>query len=71
MVDGSGSLDEFFGPRDGFEFLDRVAEERRVAGEGGGDVEVALVGGPPERGAQVGQLGGELGVGLALPGAVP
>ena len=37
----------------------------------GGHVEVALVGGPAERGAQVGELGGEPVVGLALAGAVP
>ena len=30
-----------------------------------------MVGGPPECGAQVGQFGGEPGVGVALPGAVP
>ena len=34
-------------------------------------VEVAVVGGPPERGAQVGQFGGEPVVSLPLPGAVP
>ena len=30
-----------------------------------------MVGGPPERGAQIGQFGGEPVVGLPLPGAVP
>ena len=71
MVDGAGGLDELFGPGYRLVVLDPEAEERRVGGDGGGDVEVAVVGGPPERGAQVGQLGGEPVVGLPLPGAVP
>ncbi len=71
MIDGAGGLDEFFGPGYRLIILDQKAEERRVGGDGGGDVEVAVVGGPPERGAQVGQLGGEPRVGLALSGAVP
>jgi hypothetical protein len=41
------------------------------AGQGGGDIEVPLVGGPRERCPQVGQLGDEPRVGLALSGTVP
>ena len=71
MVDGAGGLDELFGPRDRLVIFDHKAEERRVGGDGGGDVEIAVVGGPPERGAQIGQFGGEPVVGLPLSGAVP
>ena len=71
MVDGAGGLDELFGPGYRLVVLDQIAEQRRVGGDGGGDVEVAVVGGPPKRGAQIGQFGGEPVVGLALSGAVP
>ena len=71
MVDGAGGLDQLFGPGYGFVIFDPIAEERRVYRDGGGDVEVALVGGPPERRAQIGQLDAEPGVGLTLAGAVP
>ena len=71
MVDGAGGFDQLFGPGYRLIIVDQNAEERRVGGDGGGDVEVVVVGGPPERGAQIGQLGGEPGVGLALSGAVP
>ena len=71
MVDGAGGFDEFFGPGYRLVVFDPEAEEPRVGGDGGGHVEVAVVGGPPERGAQIGQLGGEPVVGLALAGAVP
>ena len=71
MVDGAGGLDELFGPGYRLVFFDPNAEERRVGRDGGGDVEIAVVGGPPERGAQIGQFGGEPVVGLTLAGAVP
>ena len=71
MVDGAGGFDELFGPGDRLVIFDQKAEERRIGGDGGGDVEVAVVGGPPKRGAQIGQLGGEPVVRLALSGAVP
>ena len=71
MVDGAGGFDELFGPGYRLIILDQKAEEPRICGDGGGDVEVAVVGGPPERGAQVGQFGGEPVVRLALSGAVP
>ena len=71
VVDGAGGFDEFFGPGDRLIVFDPEAEEPRVGGDGGGGVEVAVVGGPPERGAQVGQLDGEPVVGLPLSGAVP
>ena len=71
MIDGAGGLDEFFGPGYRLIIFDHQAEEPRIAGDGGGDVEIAVVGSPPERGAQVGQFGGEPVVGLALAGAVP
>ncbi len=71
MVDGLGGFDEFFGPGYRLIVLDQIAEKPRIGGDGGGDVEVAVVGGPPEGGAQVGQFGGEPRVGVALAGAVP
>ena len=71
MVDGAGGLDELFGPGYGLVDFDAEAEEPRVSRDGGGDVEVVVVGGPPERRAQVGQLGREPGVRLPLAGAVP
>ena len=71
MVDGPRGSDEFFGPCDGFVIFALNAEHRRVGRDGGGDVEITLVGGPPERGAQVGHLDAEPRVGLALAGAVP
>ena len=71
MVDGAGGFDQLFGPGYRLVVLDQKAEKRRIGGDGGGDVEVTVVGGPPERGAQIGQFGGEPVVGLALAGAVP
>ena len=71
MVDGAGGLDELLGPGDRLIILDQIAEERRVGGDGGGDIKVALVGGPPKRGAQIGQFDREPVVGLTLAGAVP
>ena len=71
MVDGAGGSDEFFGPGDRLVILDQITEPSRICGDGGGVIEVAVVGSPPERGAQVGQLDGEPGVSLALSGAIP
>ena len=45
--------------------------EARVGRDGGRDVEVAVVGGPTKRGAQVGEFGGEPLIGLSLARAVP
>jgi hypothetical protein len=71
VVDGAGGLDQLFGPGDRLPIVDQIAEERRVGRDGGGGVEVALVGGPPKRGAQVGQLDAEPVVGSPLARAVP
>ena len=71
MVDGAGGLDELFGPGYRLVILDQIAEQPRVGGDGGGDIQVAVVGGPPERGPQIGQFGSEPVIRLALPGAVP
>src|SRR6185437_14671548 len=71
MVDGAGGLDELLGPGDRLIVFDQKAEDPRVGGDGGGGVEVAVVGGPAKRGAQIGQLETEPVVGLALAGAVP
>ena len=54
MVLGPGDLDEFFGPADGFVLFDPQAQKRRISRDGGSGVKIALVGGPPEGGAQIG-----------------
>ncbi len=41
MVDGAGRLDELLGPGDRLIILDQIAEERRVGGDGGGDIQIA------------------------------
>ena len=71
MVDGPGGLDELLAPGDRLIIHEQNAEERRVRGDGGGDVDVTLVGGPPKRGAQIGQLESEPVIRLTLAGAVP
>src|ERR1700756_4493145 len=71
MVDSAGGLDELLGPGYRLIIADHLAEKHRVSGDGGGGVEVAVVGGPPECGAQIGQLESEPVVGLTLAGAVP
>ena len=71
VVDGAGGLDQLFGPGDRLKGLDPSAEQPRIGGDGGGDIQIALVGGPPKRGAQIGQLDREPVVGLTLAGAVP
>ena len=71
VVDGAGGFDQLFSPGDRLKGLDRKAEPPHIGGDGGGDIQIALVGGPPKRGAQIGQLDGEPVVGLPLAGAVP
>ncbi len=71
MVDRTGGLDQLFSPGYRLKGLDPQAEEPRIGGDGGGGVEVALVGGPAKRGAQIGQLDSEPVVGRTLAGAVP
>ena len=71
VVDGAGRLDELFGPRDGFVILSLKADPYRVRGDGGGDIQVAMVGSPPECGAQIGQFDDEPVVRLTLSGTVP
>ena len=71
MVDRAGGLDQLFSPGDRLKGLDTSAEPPRIGGDGGGDVQIAVVGGPPKRGAQIGQFDGEPVEGLPLAGAVP
>ena len=71
MVDGASGLDQLFGPRDRFVILSLKTDPCRICCDGGGDIQIALVGGPAERGAQIGQLDSEPVVGLTLAGAVP
>ena len=71
MVGDAGGLDQLFSPGDRLVSLDQNAEPPRIGGDGGGDIQIALVGGPPKRGAQIGQLDDEPVVGLSLAGAVP
>ena len=59
MLDGAGGRDQLFGPGYWLVIFDQKAQKRRIGGDGGGDIKVVVVGGPPEGGAQVGQLGGE------------
>ncbi|MGZ5377451.1 MAG: hypothetical protein ACXWD8_05330, partial [Mycobacterium sp.] len=54
MVDCASWLDQLFGPGDGLVVFDHEVKERRVGGDGGGIVEVAAVGNPSKRGAQIG-----------------
>jgi hypothetical protein len=53
MVDSAGRFDQLFGPGDGLVVFDPEAEERRVSRDGGGIIEVAAIGRPSERGAQI------------------
>ncbi len=71
VVDRAGGLDQLFSPGYRLKGLDPQAEPPRIAGDGGGDIQIALVGGPPKGGAQIGQLDREPVVGLTLSGAVP
>ena len=74
IVDGFDRVDALTArhpPGGGLIIFEPQAKERRVGGDGGGGVEVGVVGGPPKRGAQIGELGGEPGVRLPLSRAVP
>ncbi len=71
VVDRAGGLDQLFSPGYRLIIFDPYAEQPRIAGDGGGDIQIAVVGGPAERGAQIGQLDGEPVVGRTLAGAVP
>ena len=71
MVGRAGGVDELLGPSERFEILDRDAEKGGEGGEGGGILEVAQVGNPPERDAQIGQFGIEPYIGFSLAGAAP
>src|SRR3954469_13179148 len=71
MVDGAGRLDELLGPRQRFGVFDTIAEQGRVQNDWGGYVEIAVFGGPPERGAQISQLVGKPYVGITLTRTVP
>jgi len=71
VTGGAGSFDQLFGPSDGLVVFYAEAEECRVGGDGGGIIEVGVVGGPPKRVAQIGQVGGEPLVRLTLAGAIP
>jgi hypothetical protein len=54
MVDGVSGLDQLFRPGGGARSFDPEAEQRRVGGDDRSIVEVAMVGDPPKRGAQIG-----------------
>ena len=71
MVDGAGGLDQLFGPGYGFVVLEKRAEKRCIRRDGGGRVQVAMIGSPPKCRAQIGQLDREPVVRLALARAVP
>ena len=71
MVDGPGGLDELLGPANRLVLAAQIAQGRRVNRDGGGFGEMIVVRGPPERGAQVRELGGEPGAALPLARAVP
>jgi len=71
VADGACGFDECLGPPIGLVLFEPVAERARIDGDGGSRVEVALVGGPTERGAQVRQLDGEPRECLTLSRAVP
>jgi hypothetical protein len=71
VVDFFRRTNELFGPAEWFMLFDAHTDKRRVDGDGCGAVEIAVVGGPPERGAQVRQFETEPGVGLALAWTVP
>jgi hypothetical protein len=56
VVDGAGGLDQLFSPCDRLIGLDPTGQPPRIAGDGDGDFQIALVGGPAKCGAQIGQL---------------
>ena len=71
MVNGANRLYQLFGPGCGFVVPEKGAEKRSTCRDGSSGVEIAVVGGPPKGGAQVGQLDREPVVRLALARAVP
>src|SRR5271166_1489456 len=71
VVDGARGFDEFFSPGYWLIIHDAEAEEPGVGGNGGGNIEVGVVDGPPKRATQIGQFGGEPVVSLALSRAIP
>ena len=72
MVDFAGRLDQLLRPRDRLvDSEPHPAHESRIRSDDGGGVEVAVVSGAPEAGAQIGQFDGEPFVRLTLSGAVP
>src|ERR1700744_2585017 len=71
MIGGTRGLNELLGPRYRLVIMPPKAKPCRPCRDGGGDVEVTVVGGPPKRGPQVGQLNAEPVVGLPLVGTVP
>src|ERR1700757_3563396 len=71
VVDRASGRDQLFCPGYRLIILDAEAEPSRICGDGGGIVEVAVVGSPPECGAQVRQLDCEPVIGVALAWAVP
>ena len=71
VVDCLRRFDQFLCPRDRLVVLDSEAEKPDVCRDGGGGVEVAAVGSPAERRAQIGQFDGEPLIRLALARAVP
>ncbi|HTX97649.1 MAG TPA: hypothetical protein VME67_24160 [Mycobacterium sp.] len=51
VVGDAGGFDEFFSPGYCLAIFDQYAEERRIRGDDCGGVQIAVVGGPPKRGA--------------------
>ncbi len=72
VPDCARRLDQLLCPRNRLKVLDaEEAEKPGVRRNGRGNVEVTVVGGPAERGAQIGEFGGEPGICLPLARAVP
>ena len=70
-TDLQGGLDQLLSPGDRLKGLDPRAEPPRIGGDGGRDIQIAVVGGPPKRRSQIRQLSCEPFIRLALAGAVP
>ena len=64
-------FEQLLGPGDGFEQLHREAHQRRMRGDVGRHLEIALVGAPAESGAKIAQLGLHPVDGVTPPGPVP
>ncbi len=71
MADGASPLDELLGPGDWLEVLYQNTEQAGLRHDGGGAIQVILVGGPAKCHAQVGQFDSEPVVCLPLAGAIP